>query len=119
MESHVKLLGTLYIILGVLGLLAAELFFFVLLGAGLLSGDGEALAVTSIVGTSIAGLLTLVSAPGVICGIGLLQRKPWARVLVLILGCINLANFPLGTALGIYTLWVLINRDVEPIFAQD
>lgn len=117
MESHVKALGTLYIILGGLGLLGSALFFIILVGAGLISGDGEALAVTTLVGTVSAILITMISLPGVICGMGLLQRKPWARVLVLVLGVINLAYFPLGTALGIYTLWVLIHRDVEPVFA--
>jgi len=117
METHVKLLGTFYIIIGVLGLVAAAILFTILVGAGLISGDGEALAVTTIVGASLGGLLGLISLPGIICGIGLLQRRYWARVLVLVLGCINLFNFPLGTALGIYTFWVLVHRDVEPIFA--
>lgn len=116
METHVKLLGWFYIGLGILGLFFALLLFTILFGAGLISGEGEAMAVTAIVGTVLGGCLSLVSIPGVICGIGLLQRKAWARVLVLVLGCINLVNFPLGTALGIYTLWVLINPDTEPIF---
>ena len=117
MESHVKLLGAFYIGLGILGLLGAALLFTILFGAGLISGEGEAMAVTAIVGTVLGGCVSLVSIPGVICGIGLLQRKAWARVLVLVLGCINLAIFPLGTALGIYTFWVLINPEVDPIFA--
>jgi len=117
-EKHVKLLGAFYIGLGALGLLGSALVFIILVGAGLLSGDGEALAITTLVGTVMAGLVSLISFPGVICGIGLLQRKSWARILALVLGCINLVNFPLGIALGIYTLWVLIHPDVEPIFAR-
>lgn len=38
---------------------------------------------------------------------GLFERQPWARVLGLVLGILALLRFPLGTALGIYTLWVL------------
>jgi hypothetical protein len=38
---------------------------------------------------------------------GLFERQPWARALGLILGVLALVRFPLGTALGIYTLWVL------------
>jgi hypothetical protein len=45
---------------------------------------------------------------GVIAGGGLMARRPWARMLAIILGCISLIHFPLGTALGIYTLWVLV-----------
>ena len=38
---------------------------------------------------------------------GLFQRQPWARMLGIILGVIALIRVPFGTALGIYTLWVL------------
>src|SRR5262249_30270664 len=38
---------------------------------------------------------------------GLFERQPWARMLGLVLGILALIRFPLGTALGIYTLWVL------------
>lgn len=39
---------------------------------------------------------------------GLFEREPWARFLGLALGFLALLRFPLGTALGIYTLWVLL-----------
>jgi len=45
---------------------------------------------------------------GIIAGWGLIARAPWARMLAIVLGCISLIHFPLGTALGIYTLWVLV-----------
>jgi hypothetical protein len=34
-------------------------------------------------------------------------------VLTIVLGCISLIHFPLGTALGIYTLWVLFPPEAE------
>ena len=39
---------------------------------------------------------------------GLFEREPWARFLGLALGFLALLRFPFGTALGIYTLWVLL-----------
>ena len=39
---------------------------------------------------------------------GLFEREPWARMLGIVLGCLALLRFPFGTALGIYTLWVLL-----------
>ena len=39
---------------------------------------------------------------------GLFEREPWARVLGIVIGCLALLRFPLGTALGAYTLWVLL-----------
>ncbi len=49
------------------------------------------------------------SAIGLIGGIGLLNREPWARTLVLVAGFLELLNVPIGTALGIYTIWVLMS----------
>jgi hypothetical protein len=48
---------------------------------------------------------------GVLAGWGLMARRPWARMLAIVLGCISLIHFPFGTALGIYTLWVLVPQD--------
>jgi len=39
---------------------------------------------------------------------GLSEREPWARSLAIVLSVIALLRFPIGTALGIYTLWVLL-----------
>jgi hypothetical protein len=39
---------------------------------------------------------------------GLFEQQPWARMLGVIIGFLALVRFPLGTALGIYTLWVLL-----------
>jgi hypothetical protein len=53
-------------------------------------------------------LLTSVMAIAAIAaGYGLLTRKPWGRVLALVMGILSLIKLPFGTALGIYTLWVL------------
>lgn len=40
-------------------------------------------------------------------GFSLLNRKPWGRTLGIVAGILALFTFPVGTALGIYTLWVL------------
>jgi hypothetical protein len=58
--------------------------------------------------TCVGGLLLIKAAVGLLTGWGLLQREPWARVAALIVGFISLFNVPIGTALGIYTLWVLL-----------
>ncbi len=50
---------------------------------------------------------------GVIAGWGLTAHAPWARMLAIVLGVISLIHFPFGTALGIYTLWVLLPAGAE------
>jgi hypothetical protein len=56
----------------------------------------------------IGGSLLIMAAGGVCVGLGLKQRRPWARAAALILGVLAIFHPPLGTALGIYTLWVLL-----------
>lgn len=53
------------------------------------------------------GFLLVAGVLGAVAGWGLMERRPWARVLAIVLGVLALFEFPLGTALGIYTLWVL------------
>ena len=58
---------------------------------------------------SIFGGYSLVfGATAIVAGWGLMQRKHWARVLAIVLSFLKLLNFPFGTALGIYTLIVLL-----------
>ena len=53
------------------------------------------------------------AALGFLAGWGLLQRESWARMLALILAFLGLINVPFGTALGVYTLWVLLPAQAE------
>ncbi|MBM3239952.1 hypothetical protein FJZ31_27010 [Candidatus Poribacteria bacterium] len=115
MEKHVTILGALYIALSSLGILAAIIVFTTIAGGGLLSGEPEAIAF----GSAIAGFLALISVPGIIGGIGMLKRKSWARILVLILGFLNLLNIPFGTVVGIYTIWVLMKDETARLFASE
>jgi hypothetical protein len=118
METNIKALGWLYIVLGILGVLAGVTVLAMLLGTGLITGDRDAMGILLIVGVAVCGAVTLVSAPGIVVGIGLLKFKPWARVLALILGFLNLPGFPLGTVLGIYTFVSLLNPDAEAAFSR-
>jgi hypothetical protein len=63
---------------------------------------------------SVIALLVLAKAAfGFIAGWGLLHREPWARILSLVLGFISLFHIPFGTAVGVYTLWVLLPAQSE------
>ena len=116
MDTHIKVLGWLYIVLGVLGLLGAGVLILILVGSGLISGDRTAISVLLIVAAVVGGFLVLVSLPGVVAGAGLLGYRSWARILALILGILNLPGFPLGTILGVYTLYVLLDDETARQF---
>ena len=92
-------------------------FLFVLLpGIGVASGDAEAIMVLGIVATSLSVLLCLLALPGILAGIGLLMRKNWGRILAIVVGILNLVNFPIGTVIGVYTLWVLLQNSATTYF---
>ena len=62
----------------------------------------------------VAIILLAKAAFGFIAGFGLLQHDKWARVLTLVIGFVSLfTNIPFGTALGIYTMWVLLSAESE------
>ena len=58
-------------------------------------------------------LTTLVGLSTLALGIGAVA------LLALMLGCIDLVLLPYGTALGIYTLWALLNEQGKALFATD
>lgn len=118
MKEHITVLGALYIAFNVFGVVAGMIVLLVVGGGGLLSRELESIAVTSTVAVVISFIIFLFSVPGVIGGIGLIKRASWARMLVLILGCLNLINVPFGTILGAYTIWVLVKEETIQLFAQ-
>jgi hypothetical protein len=117
MDKHVTFVAVINIAFGFLGIFLAFFLFIVLIGAGIISQDPEAMKITSIVGIAIAFFLLMTSIPEVIGGFGLMKRKPWARILVLIIACLDLLIIPIGTLIGIYELWVLLNEETVKIFA--
>lgn len=113
---HIRILGTLHIVFGVLGVLAAFISYMAISVGGIISGDAEAITITQIVGVAVGSFLLLLSAPGIIGGWGILKFKSWAKILLLVIGFLHLINFPLGTALGAYTIWVLLNHQTDKTF---
>jgi hypothetical protein len=116
MRTHIKIVAWLYIVMGLLGILLALVVGALIAGGGLISGDDTAIRVTTIVSIILGGLVILLSVPGVVAGIGLLSFKPWARILAIILSVLNLPGFPIGTLVGIYALWALLDSESSRLF---
>jgi hypothetical protein len=57
--------------------------------------------------------LIVAAVAGFVAAWGLLEKHPWGRTLALVCGAISLIEVPFGTALGIYTLWVLLPAKSE------
>ncbi len=115
MRQHLTLLGAFLIAHSALSLLVAMIIFISIAGGGLLSGDMTAIAITSTVAAVIGGFFILLALPGLIAGIGLLYGKKWARILGLLVCILSLLNIPLGTALGIYGIYVLTRDETAAL----
>jgi len=119
MDKHVRIIAILYLVLSCLGLLTAIFLHYVLNLIGAISGDQDASLVLSIVSNVFAVILVVSAIPGIIGALGLLKFKEWSRILMIILSIVSLLNFPLGTILGIYTIWVLTHRETLPLFSPE
>ncbi len=124
MATHVKILGVIHIAFGVLGAGFALLILLIFGGAaGLVGASGEegahiAAPLLGMIGTLLFLVIGILSLPGIVAGIGLLGFRPWARILAIVLSALHLVNIPLGTLLGVYGLWALLNRETEELFAR-
>ena len=110
MNTHVKVIGWLWIANGVVSILMVV--FGLIIANVYIPGQQESILVTSgVLCFFIPGIAADFAA-----GLGLLQYKSWARILAIILGIINLLLFPIGTALGIYTLVIMFNEETKALF---
>lgn len=112
-DSHKKVLGILYIISGtftILGMLILNAFLSVIFAFAAGEADPNDQKIIELVGKFIqyvpAFVILFLSIPTLIAGIGLLTRKSWATLFALIIGCLKLFSFPIGTAIGVYSIWI-------------
>ena len=113
MKTHIQVVAALHMALGALSLLASITLFVILCTAGgivISQGEHQAAGIIGIVAVALCGFLAILGLPGIIGGWALLAGRSWGRPMILVLGIIDLINFPFGTALGIYTLWVLLHE---------
>jgi zinc-ribbon domain len=112
MARHLRTLGILWMITGCLWLLPSLTLF------GLFSGFHLGMAHHMFFGWpvappflfSIGSIFLLIAVASICVGWGLMTRESWARVVAIIVGALVILHFPLGTLLGIYTLWVLLSN---------
>jgi hypothetical protein len=128
MDKHVTVVAILHLAYCAMGLTGGIIVFAVFSGIGAIvthvpeASTDEAIgaaAVLMVIGTVIAGALIVFAIPGILGAIGLLKRKEWGRVLVLIVSFFDLLHIPIGTALGGYSIWVLFHNETIPLFRRE
>jgi len=125
MQTHVKVLAWIHLVFGALGCVAGLIVFLIFSFVGRqvpispMHDDSFFASIGLLgLGTLLAGFCLLFSLPGVVAGYGLLNYRPWARILTLILCFLNLLNIPLGTVLGAYGLWVLLSTEGQQFYQE-
>ena len=124
MLSHVDFVGVLFIVWGLLttligvSSLALGAAAAALIASSSRSGGGSSFAagLTAVVFTTLAIIAIVWGAAHVVVGVPLRRHQPWARMLALMLGSVDLLLLPYGTALGVYALWVLLNEHGKAVF---
>lgn len=116
MEKHINIVAALQIGLSIFNLLIAFLVFTVLKLVGGFVDDANGATILSLIADILAVIFIIISVPGILAGMGLYKKKEWARILTLILSVIEIFSFPFGTAIGIYSIWALIQPEIVNMF---
>jgi zinc-ribbon domain len=122
-ERHRQILAVLWLVLGLLGLVGGWALMVIAQAQPWLYGGGAenmppfapTLVHEILFGIGVA--LLAFSALRIITAVGLFAVQSWARVLAIVMAIISLIEIPIGTAIGIYTLWVLVPRQAEVEYA--
>jgi hypothetical protein len=112
LARHIQILGILWIVVSVFRLIpAVGILFFGHMGFPFLAIPMRGFLLPILGG--IGAYLAVTAVAGIAAGWGLIDRQPWARMFAVVIGCLKLIDFPFGTALGVYTLWVLASQGAE------
>ena len=117
LHQHVTILGWLLIAANAIFLLVGLCGFLLLAGIGLISADPTAMSVLGIIGIVAVLFFGALGLPGILAGYGLLKRTRWGQILAIVVGFLSLVNLPIGTAIGIYALFVLLQNSANDYFA--
>jgi len=113
LDGHKKVLGILYVISAVLTItvmLLLKAILSIVFSIALDKADPDDRMIIDIILSLVQFLpyliVIFISIPTLIAGIGLLTRQRWAPLFALIMGCFKLFSFPIGTAIGVYAIWI-------------
>jgi hypothetical protein len=110
MNTHVKVVGWLWIANGAVTILMA-IIGLIIINANIPNAQDSLLVTSGVLCCFVPGVIADFAA-----GFGLLKYQNWARILAIILAIVNLFLPPIGTAVGIYTLIIMFNEETKALF---
>ncbi|MBO0911240.1 MAG: zinc ribbon domain-containing protein [Acidobacteria bacterium] len=112
LERHLRILAILWIVLGGLWVVPSLVLMVFSHSPHIMIGDEVfTRPIVPPLLFSLGSAFLVVAAGGILVGWGLMRHERWARITAIVVGILALFHFPFGTALGIYTLWVLLPAD--------
>jgi len=119
-KGHVTLVAGLHIGYGSLKLLAALIIYLGVKFAWGFIPDEEDTAreVLQLVFSILPSVVAFFGIVEVLAGISVLSYKSWSRVFTIIISALNCLNIPIGTAIGVYSIWTLMKPEVLELFDQ-
>jgi hypothetical protein len=125
LDDHKKILGVLYIVTALFSIMIMLILngVFTALYAMVFSeaGHDEQMVfqfIISIIRYVQILVIAFYAVPSLIAGVGLVLRQSWAMILALIVAALKLFSFPVGTAIGIYAIWIYAEDQRKPKVAQ-
>jgi len=117
MRHHINVLGLLHMVWGAFAALAGVSLAILAAGTNATADTAGSSAAVWLLGATGAFLFFSGLA---LAGTGRRLRavEPAARMAALVLALPNLLILPFGTALGVYTYWVLLNNDARDAFGR-
>lgn len=120
MQRHIELVGLLFLVAAALSALAAAAVLLLGIGAlGVVWTDGPRMSASVAAASFLTVAVLLVAWAGANAWVGRELRRGHrsvARLLALALAILHLFVLPFGTALGVYSLWVLLHHDSRSRF---
>lgn len=124
MRDHIKIVGILNIVMGSITALVGVVILLMMgtiagfVAASISSLDGTnyqngaiAAPIVATIGVALAIFFLALGLPSILGGWGLMHYRPWSRILMIVVSVFHLFHIPLGTALGVYGLWVLLSDE--------
>jgi len=122
MENHIRALGIVFVVFGIMGFLGASIVAIIFIGGGLAGEIVTDEPIVSLIigsfGIVIVSIILIFSIPKVIVGYGLIKGCSWSYLFGIIISIISLFDLPFGTAAGIYGLWVLTKEESKQMLGQ-
>lgn len=117
MKKQVTLVAALEIAFGVIGILFAAMLYVILTFAqSFVVNEDIANTILSFIRDFVPSVVLICALLTFIGGMGLLRYKSWSRNLAMVMAAIGCIVIPVGTLIGVYAMWVLMQDDAKRLF---